>query len=975
MISPGCTVAESTDLTILDAAKIWQEQALLADASLFGKGELWTAANLEMLQQRLDDPAARQHDIGGLCERVQDAESKLKQLLAELLWVFYLPVNAKCMTAASKAEVVRHVYDASGESLLPNHPLLREMLAIPDGGPGLFYCARVHLEITFLIRAVISIKQHETAQRRGVLKHAGVLTRKMDLVSGPQAPQLTHILRHLLFPDTYEPVFCSRDKRRIVESFAGIPRSETKRLSVTKLDEELAAIRVQLQPLYGDQPFSFVSQPLAGSWRRVEAPPDAPVSDQRFWVERLPAEGRPGSETGPLALGSALWAPVHRQGDIDTSALLRDMEPGDVVFHLTDNFGLTGVSLVDGALEEDFRCPAGSPWAGESGYRIALRDYTELAPVLPQSLLLRDSVYQDELRYLAEKFAPLFFNHQLTLNQSCYLSWAPEQLVRLFNDTYRELRHADLPHVYLSQVERDGSVGAAGHAREHEDHPQALVLHGPSGTGKTWAAMSRALEICDGSVAAGTEQQLARYQQLMEQGRICLVTLHPSFGYGEFVEQRARELREDPQTGEVQAVDIIRPGVLKTMAERAASIKVAEESPAEALASATIWKVGEFSSDSQACISQLNAGVIALPAGGKHDFHECTSRDRIRDAIESAGEGTQADPDLVSALDLLVNQMSLNDFVILADAETRYRAIGRITGAYAAASSHGDETLRHTRAVQWLVQFDGPQEWHQISRKKFQSRNIYRLDQSLLRIDELKALLDAQQQQSPRYVLIIDEIGRGELSEVFGETLTLLSADRADLTPPSVYLPLSGEPFSLPGNLFLIGTLNAAEPTSSLNRQMLHRRFAFEELQPDPSLVCGDDEQGMISDGQGGRINLRRLMMALNQRIEALAGAQHRLGHGLFMHMQAYDDLLAVLRGRIVPQLHDLFDGDWRRVQLVFQDVLAGGQPNMPQIVAHREIDGAELFGSADAGTAATRFWLSEEREMSPDAFRKIYGA
>jgi hypothetical protein len=968
-------VAESTELTILDAAKIWQEQALLADGSLFGKGELWTAANLQALQQRLGDPTEALHEIDALRECLNDAEPALKQLLAELLWIFYLPVASSCMSAASKAEVVRNVYNGSGETLLPNHPLLREMFAFPDGSPGLLYCARVHIEIAFLIRAVISIKEHEVAQRQAVLGHAGVLARKMDLVSGPQAPQLTHIVRHLLFPDIYEPVFCSRDKRRIVESFAGIPRSETKRLSVTKLDEELTAIRGQLQPLYGDQPFSFVWQPLASSWRRVEAPPDAPVADQRFWVERLPAEGRPGSDAGALAVGSALWVPVHRQGDIDASALMRDMEPGDVVFHLTDNVGLTGVSVVAGALQEDFRCPEGSTWAGESGYCVPLRDYTELAAVLPQSALLRDSVYQDELRYLADKFAPLFFNHQLTLNQNCYLSWAPEQMVRILDDIYRGHRHAHLPHVRLSRVGSERASVGVGSGTEREDHPQALVLHGASGTGKTWTAMARAVEICDGNLPPDMQQQQTRYQQLTEQGRICLVTLHPSFGYGEFVEQRARELREDPETGEMRAVDTIRPGVLKTMAERAGSIEVVQESPAEALSGATIWKVGEFSGDARACDSQLNAGVIALPAGGKHDFGDCSSRDRIREEIESADQDAQVDTDLVSALDLLVNQMSLNDFVILADADTQYHAIGRITGEYAAATSHGDETLRHTRAVQWLVQFDEPQGWHQISRKKFQSRNIYRLDQSLLRMDELKTLLHAEQQQSPRHVLIIDEIGRGELSAVFGETLTLLSADRAGFTPPSVYLPLSRQQFSLPENLFLLGTLNAAEATSPLNRQILHRRFAFEALQPDPSLVCGDDEQGMIADGQGGRINLRRLMMALNQRIEALAGPQHCLGHGFFMHVQRYDDLLAVLRGRIVPQLCDLFDGDWRRVQLVFQDVLAGDQPNAPQIVAHRAVDGAELFGSAESGASATHFWLSEERELSPDAFRKIYGA
>ena len=225
-------------------------------------------------------------------------------------------------------------------------------------------------------------------------------------------------------------------------------------------------------------------------------------------------------------------------------------------------------------------------------------------------------------------------------------------------------------------------------------------------------------------------------------------------------------------------------------------------------------------------------------------------------------------------------------------------------------------------------------------------------------------------------MLIIDEIGRGDVSTIFGELVTLIEPDKraGACNALSVQLPLSGEKFTVPGNLYLIGTLNPSEPSSTTTDDILHRRFEFSEMLPDASIIRGDDQLGTMPDGENGRIDLRALMLTINQRIEFLAGAPHRLGQAYFVHIQTYQALLHSIRSRILPQLQQLFDGDWRKIQLIFKDVLADGRPNVPQVIAHENLYSAKVLGFDHAEMEEQlRFWIPPDQELTPDAFRKVY--
>jgi 5-methylcytosine-specific restriction protein B len=119
--------------------------------------------------------------------------------------------------------------------------------------------------------------------------------------------------------------------------------------------------------------------------------------------------------------------------------------------------------------------------------------------------------------------------------------------------------------------------------------------------------------------------------------------------------------------------------------------------------------------------------------------------------------------------------------------------------------------------------------------------------------------------------LLIDEINRGNIPKVFGELVTLLELDKRGL---EVTLPQSGERFSIPKNLYVIGTMNTADRSIRVLDAALRRRFAFIELMPDAGLLEGEGPEG---------IKLNEVLVQLNTRIAKAVGREKQIGHSYLM--------------------------------------------------------------------------------------------
>jgi hypothetical protein len=310
----------------------------------------------------------------------------------------------------------------------------------------------------------------------------------------------------------------------------------------------------------------------------------------RYWVEKCSVDGRPDREAGDHALGKVLWSPQRGSDGRDIYASMLDVQVGDIVFHLTDNQAVTGVSIVAGKIDDAFIGLPDTAWAGRPAYRIPLNNFVALDPPLNRSAFLGNAAYQQRLRGLLEQGHNLFYAKNLDLNQGAYLTEAPRELVDILQDVCRKQTGKNLPYVTHVYVAPGSTPAVPFPAAEPEPQPYSLddaltglfierqsfldlvallrakknvILEGPPGVGKTFFAKRLAFALL--------EQKAER--------RVGMVQFHPSYSYEDFIQgyrpassgfslkdgvfysfcQRARR---DPQRNYVFIIDEINRGNL-----------------------------------------------------------------------------------------------------------------------------------------------------------------------------------------------------------------------------------------------------------------------------------------------------------------------------------------------------------------------------------------------------------------------------
>ena len=173
----------------------------------------------------------------------------------------------------------------------------------------------------------------------------------------------------------------------------------------------------------------------------------------------------------------------------------------------------------------------------------------------------------------------------------------------------------------------------------------------------------------------------------------------------------------------------------------------------------------------------------------------------------------------------------------------------------------------------------------------------------------------AKTRPNENFVFIIEEINRGNISKIFGELITLIEDDKREEL--SVILPCSQEEFTVPRNVYIIGTMNTADRSIALMDTALRRRFNFIEMMPHPELLSNN------IDG----VNLQKLLTTLNTRIENLYDRDHIIGHAYFIKCKTLSDVKAVFLNKIIPMLQEYFYDDAAQIQKVLGDKIVSLEP------------------------------------------------
>lgn len=217
--------------------------------------------------------------------------------------------------------------------------------------------------------------------------------------------------------------------------------------------------------------------------------------------------------------------------------------------------------------------------------------------------------------------------------------------------------------------------------------------------------------------------------------------------------------------------------------------------------------------------------------------------------------------------------------------------------------------------------------------------------------------------KSSNYILVIDEINRGNISKIFGELITLLEADKR-LTKENqviIKLPYSKEVFCLPPNLYIVGTMNTSDKSIALMDVALRRRFNFKEMMPQPNLLT-----------TVGCIALDKMLKIINERIEFLYDRDYMIGHAYLINVKNIDDISNVFKNKIIPLLQEYFYDDWEKIGLVLGGI--GNSKDDSYIVYKREIRSSDLFKNSNISNkygSKIKYYIKDE--IGIEELKNIY--
>src|SRR5258706_8539995 len=333
----------------LGAYQHWIDRCLVGDGSVFTDRALWTGANVEEVRRAfVDNPDEGKDDFSTkLKGQMKGASAEAQRLMAEMLWALLIfPTN---VAADTKRRQVRDLWALSGDELPATHPLLADQILAGIGSAGPGFNNHRWRELRFLIVLTNDLKRKSEPQRQQILSNYDAFMPWIGGLPEEGNRQFRHMLRYAAFPDRVERMSSNRHRHEILDVLAGIPEAETQNSTDRQLDDALLELRRNLEAESPSAVLDFYEKPLSSRWKSRDdsdvVNDDKSRSGVRYWVEKTLTHDRADRLQGEHALGRALWSPQRDQRGADIYRFMREVRPGDVVLHLTDNSGFTGVSV------------------------------------------------------------------------------------------------------------------------------------------------------------------------------------------------------------------------------------------------------------------------------------------------------------------------------------------------------------------------------------------------------------------------------------------------------------------------------------------------------------------------------------------------------------------------------------------------------------------------------------------------------
>ena len=395
--------------------------------------------------------------------------------------------------------------------------------------------------------------------------------------------------------------------------------------------------------------------------------------------------------------------------------------------------------------------------------------------------------------------------------------------------------------------------------------PLNQILYGPPGTGKTYNTINKAISIANPEFNLEQDRDIVKkeYDRLVKKGQIVFSTFHQSMSYEDFIEGIKPQIEEDSD-GNKTVIYEIKNGVFKLISEKAQEKRLKEE---------TINNQFDFDDAWDSIINEANVGLennnplklsIQTPNLGLK-IVDVTEKGNLKLKPIYSEEAKEY---IVSYSRTKILQEAFPDLSVIKNIDKEFRAVigGSNSTAYWAVINYINNKIN--------------------SEKKSTTKEV-----------EFPPL---------PHVLIIDEINRGNVSQIFGELITLIEEGKrlGNEEELKVTLPYSKKEFGVPSNLYIIGTMNTADRSVEALDTALRRRFSFVEMMPDVNVV---------TEQQFTDYDRAEIMHRINNRIELLLDRNYTLGHSYFIK----EDFKSSFKNEIIPLLQEYFYNDCGNIGLI----------------------------------------------------------
>lgn len=415
-----------------------------------------------------------------------------------------------------------------------------------------------------------------------------------------------------------------------------------------------------------------------------------------------------------------------------------------------------------------------------------------------------------------------------------------------------------------------------------------IILQGAPGVGKTYTTAALALAICGETIPSDHEEVMNHYEELQKEGRIGFVTFHQSLDYEDFVEGiKPQIINEDKMIYKVE------DGIFKQISLRAKPISNSLKNEAIDFSRTKVFKM--TINDDQVFNYCFNNKVIAL----------CPYKNDPQN--EEDFKTTQT-----AALQRFNEWMEVGDIVLITKNLTEVRAIAKIT-----SQAHFEDSMSiglcQIRSVEWLYNdslhiskicnnpYFGTQRIYGFYRDAKYGTPSFNSDN--IKTDVLNNIINGTyNDDSQPYVLIIDEINRGNVSKIFGELITLLEADKriGGNHPLKVTLPYSKTEFGVPSNLYIIGTMNTTDRSVGNIDYAVRRRFAFVTIKADKNVLIEKYGENSLQVNLFNSVN----QFVDTNNVNELDIEDLKVGHSFFM-VDDVDKLQLNLDYEIIPLIKE----------------------------------------------------------------------